>query len=104
MHRFVDIEVWTLNKGQGKIIISYSNSLKVIKHDEKVKRESFMRNLVCVHAKEEMSKLFVLHRFLKTIISMVKKTSTTFLHTISKECIFFLNGHSKKKNFSSDGF
>ena len=34
MHRFVDIERWTLNKGQGKKVISYSNSLKVIEHDE----------------------------------------------------------------------
>ena len=40
MHRFVDIEVWPLNKGQGKIIISYSNSLKIIKHDKKFKKES----------------------------------------------------------------
>ena len=45
MHRFVDIEVWPLNKGQDKIIISYSNSLKVIKHDEKVKKESYWKKI-----------------------------------------------------------
>ena len=38
MHRFVDIEDWPLNKGQGKKIISCSNSIKVIKHDDKVKK------------------------------------------------------------------
>ena len=43
MRRFVDKEVWPLNKGQVKKIISYSNSLKVIKHDDKVKKESYCK-------------------------------------------------------------
>ena len=43
MHRFVDIEDWPLNKGQGKQIISYSNSLKDIKHDEKVNKSSYWK-------------------------------------------------------------
>ena len=41
MHCFVDIEVWPLTKGQGQNIISYSNSLKVIEHDQKVKKASY---------------------------------------------------------------
>ena len=43
MHRFVYIEVWPLTKGQGQNIISYSNSLKVIEHDQKVKKASYWK-------------------------------------------------------------
>ena len=78
MHSFVDIEVWPLIKGQGKQIISYSNSLKVIENDEKAKKASYWKkyffylkmekgfskryeeNFVYVHAKEKISKFGLL--------------------------------------------
>ena len=42
VHRFVNIEVWPLNKGQGKKIISYF-CLKDITHDEKVNKSSYWK-------------------------------------------------------------
>ena len=43
MHRFVDIEIWPLNKGQGKKVISYFNTLKVIEQDKEVKKASYWK-------------------------------------------------------------
>ena len=92
MHYFVDIEVWPLNKDQGKKIISYSNSLKVSKQDDKLKKaiyckksfftlfipefdlyldlkmenvfsKSYENNVVCVHAKEKIKKFCLLQNY-----------------------------------------